>query len=104
VSSDTYILDTNVFLDAANNYYAFDRVPAFWEWLEARFNDGAVRTITMAKDEVDFPPEVAEWLNERTQRPPNRRIEPRDPGRVRQDGGVARVTAIRRGAHCKLHE
>jgi hypothetical protein len=65
VSSDSYIIDTNVLLEAANNYYAFGRVPAFWEWLERQFVAGVVRTLTMVKDEVDFPPEVVSWVAER---------------------------------------
>ena len=29
----TYLLDTNIFIDAKNRYYGFDICPAFWEWL-----------------------------------------------------------------------
>ena len=65
MSNDSYVIDTNVLLEAANNYYAFDRVPAFWEWLERQFIDGVVRTLTMVKDEVDFPPDVVSWVAER---------------------------------------
>lgn len=28
-----YLLDANVLIAAKNSYYAFDRVPEFWEWL-----------------------------------------------------------------------
>lgn len=65
MASDSFIIDTNVLLEAANNYYAFERVPAFWEWLERQFVEGAVRTLTMVKDEVDFPQEVVSWVAER---------------------------------------
>ncbi len=29
-----YLLDANVLIDANRDYYAVDRVPEFWEWLE----------------------------------------------------------------------
>jgi len=28
-----YLLDANVFIDANRDYYSFDMVPEFWEWL-----------------------------------------------------------------------
>ena len=28
-----YVLDTNVFIDAANAYYAFDLAPGYWDFL-----------------------------------------------------------------------
>ena len=28
-----YLLDANVLIDANRDYYSFDRVPEFWEWL-----------------------------------------------------------------------
>ena len=31
----TYLLDANVFIQAKNQYYGFDIVPAFWAWLIA---------------------------------------------------------------------
>ena len=29
-----YLLDTNVFIEAKNRYYAFDIAPGFWTWLD----------------------------------------------------------------------
>ena len=29
-----YLLDSNVFIRAKNDYYDFDICPAFWDWLE----------------------------------------------------------------------
>ncbi len=31
----TYLLDTNVFIQAKNLHYGFDFCPAFWQWLFA---------------------------------------------------------------------
>ncbi|MBF0147506.1 MAG: DUF4411 family protein [Magnetococcales bacterium] len=28
-----YLLDSNVFIEAKNRYYAFDICPGFWEWM-----------------------------------------------------------------------
>ena len=36
-----YVLDTNVFIDAANAYYAFDLAPGYWDFL-VRLFDGSV--------------------------------------------------------------
>ena len=33
-----YVLDTNVFIDAANSYYAFDLVPGYWDFLVQLFS------------------------------------------------------------------
>lgn len=33
-----YVLDTNVFIDAANAYYAFDLAPGYWDFLVQLFN------------------------------------------------------------------
>ena len=32
-----YVLDTNVFIDAANAYYAFDLAPGYWDFLVRLF-------------------------------------------------------------------
>lgn len=62
---ETYIVDTNVLLEAARRYYPMARVPAFWDWLEQQFADEMVATMSMVKDEVDFPQEVVDWLRQR---------------------------------------
>lgn len=33
-TTDTYLLDTNVFIDASKRYYHPNIVPGFWTWLE----------------------------------------------------------------------
>jgi hypothetical protein len=40
-----YLLDANVFIDAKNRYFAFDIVPAFWDWLVAQHRSGNVFTV-----------------------------------------------------------
>ena len=46
-----YVVDSNVFMQAANTYYAFDLVPAFWDWLETRIGTD-IFTITAVKEEI----------------------------------------------------
>jgi hypothetical protein len=48
-----YILDTNVFLEAARNYYAFDIVPRFWKSLIEQAEGGQIKSIDRVKAEID---------------------------------------------------
>ncbi len=48
-----YLLDTNVFIEAAKGYYAFDIAPRFWEVLVAGATSGTLRSIDRVKDEID---------------------------------------------------
>lgn len=44
----TYLLDTDVLIEAKNRYYKFEVAPGFWEWLElANSND-----VVFSNDEV----------------------------------------------------
>lgn len=47
-----YILDTNVFIEAKNQYYMFDVCPGFWEWLVERNRDGLVYSVQAVNDEL----------------------------------------------------
>lgn len=47
-----YLLDANVLMDAARDYYALDRVPEFWAWL-AHLGEQDVATV---------PPEIYDEL------------------------------------------
>lgn len=47
-----YLLDANVLIEAKNRYYAFDVVPAFWDWLELKHGTGLVFTVQKVLDEV----------------------------------------------------
>lgn len=38
-----YLIDTNVLVDAARDYYPLDRVPQFWEWLLDMGKNGALK-------------------------------------------------------------
>lgn len=47
-----YLLDANVLIDAKNRYFAFDIVPAFWDWLIAQHKAGKVFIVQAVHDEV----------------------------------------------------
>ena len=47
-----YVLDTNVFIDAANRYYAFDIAPGFWDSLALLAQAGYVRSIDRVYQEL----------------------------------------------------
>lgn len=58
-----YLLDANVFIDAKNRYFAFDIVPAFWDWLVAQHQDGNVFTVQAVYDEiVGGGDDLAAWM------------------------------------------
>ncbi len=62
----TYVLDSNVFIEAARHYYAFDLVPAFWENLIRNAANGRIQSIDRVKKELDRgKDELAGWANER---------------------------------------
>ena len=48
-----YVLDTNVFIDAANAYYAFDLAPGYWDFLVQLFDSDHAVSIKSVYDEID---------------------------------------------------
>jgi hypothetical protein len=60
-----YLLDTNVFIEAKNRYYAFDLAPGFWEWLEADAGAGVIGSIDEVSDElVAGADDLAQWAKQ----------------------------------------
>ena len=47
-----YVLDTNVFIDAANTYYAFDLTPGYWDFIVRLFDSQRAVSITHVYDEL----------------------------------------------------
>lgn len=47
-----YVLDTNVFIDAANTYYAFDLTPGYWDFIAGLFNSQRAVSITHVYNEL----------------------------------------------------
>lgn len=48
----TYLLDSDVFMDAKNHYYGIDFCPAFWDWLIANNKKGRVFSIEKVNAEI----------------------------------------------------
>lgn len=48
-----YLLDANVFIEAANRYYAFDLVPTFWTELISKNSTGSIGSIDRIRAEIE---------------------------------------------------
>jgi hypothetical protein len=61
----TYLLDTNVFIEAKNRYYGLDFCPAFWHWLVEQNTAGRVFSIDKVADEIaQGDDELAHWMRD----------------------------------------
>lgn len=61
----TYLLDTNIFIEAKNRHYGFDFCPAFWEWLGRSNQTGNVFSIEQVQDElIGGADELAAWARD----------------------------------------
>lgn len=68
----TYLLDANVFIEAARRYYGFDLVPQFWEWIMAAHDRGLVMTVQKVADEIAPGDDLHDWFS----RLPSSFVEP----------------------------
>lgn len=48
----TYLIDTNVLIEAKDRYYNFERVPAFWSWMEAEHEKGLLFSVAKVLTEL----------------------------------------------------
>lgn len=62
----TYLLDTNVFIQARNLHYGFDFCPAFWDWLIAKHAAGMVFSVEKVGDELyAVDDDLSDWAKAR---------------------------------------
>lgn len=62
MNGSTYVLDANVFIEAARRYYAFDLVPPFWKSLIHHAATGQIQSIDRIQKELERgKDELAEW-------------------------------------------
>lgn len=47
-----YLIDTNIFIESAYRFYAFDICPGFWDFLEKILNLGYAKSIINVYDEI----------------------------------------------------
>ncbi len=60
----SYLLDSNIFIQAKNLHYGFDFCPAFWDWLEASNAGGNVFSVEKVGDELlAGSDELAAWAS-----------------------------------------
>jgi hypothetical protein len=62
-------LDTNVFIEAKNRYYTFERVPQFWVFLDGQLSAGSLCSPKLVYDElVAYKDHLATWIRGRKDR------------------------------------
>jgi len=62
----SYLLDTNVFVQAHRYFYPFDFVPGFWDWLEREHLKGTLASIAFVASELtDGTDVLADWARDR---------------------------------------
>jgi len=60
-----YVLDSDVFIRASRQYYAFDLAPGFWLFLVRHAEAGTVRSIDWVKRELERgKDELAQWVKD----------------------------------------
>jgi hypothetical protein len=65
--AQTYLLDSNIFIEAAKRYYAFDLVPTFWDKIVENAESGNIITIDRVLDEVLVgQDDLADWCYDNT--------------------------------------
>lgn len=58
-----FVLDANVFIEAARRYYAFDLAPGFWESLIDHAGNGRIYSIDRVKQELERGnDDLATWV------------------------------------------
>lgn len=61
-----YLIDSNIFIEAKNRYYAFDLAPSFWNFLDKAFLGPDVRSIDpVYKELTKQNDELADWIKAR---------------------------------------
>lgn len=62
MTSTTYLLDANVFIQAKNQHYGFDFCPGFWNWLILMNKSQKVFSIQKVAQEIDDgKDELSDW-------------------------------------------
>ena len=64
------LLDTNLFIQAKDQYYRFDTFPCFWHWLDIALTSGRLASIETIRDELlKGKDELADWIDARNSSP-----------------------------------
>lgn len=66
MEAPVFVLDANVFIEAAKRYYAFDLAPPFWENLIRYSENGRIKSIDRVKHELERQKDdLAKWVKEK---------------------------------------
>ncbi|MEZ5721406.1 MAG: DUF4411 family protein [Paracoccaceae bacterium] len=57
-----FVVDSNVFIQAANSYYAFDIVPKFWDWIEGRIGEELYTVVPVKEEILKQNDDLSEWF------------------------------------------
>ena len=61
-----YLLDTDVFIQAANMHYGFDICPAFWDWIDRLHHQNKIFSIPQVRNEILIGRgELIAWVSDR---------------------------------------
>lgn len=93
-----YLLDSDVLINAKNRHYAFDIVPAFWDWLVRAHDLRLVYTVERCAQEVRAgADELADWIR---RLPPTFSVSPgsQDQSALQQVSAWAAAAPYRPGA------
>lgn len=59
-----FYLDSNVLIQAKNQYYRFENFPSFWEWIKKKCEDGKIKTSKIVLDELlKGKDELSKWVS-----------------------------------------
>src|SRR5436190_22758401 len=62
----SYVIDTNVFIEAKDEWYGFDFCPAFWDWLVDANRDGRAFSIEQVENELQgIDDGLSQWSRDR---------------------------------------
>jgi len=62
----TYLIDSNIFIQAQNEYYCMDICPGFWDFLSERFHSGELISIRQVYDEISHKDDpIYEWVKDK---------------------------------------
>lgn len=60
-----YLLDANVLIRADEDYYGFDQVPQFWQWLYAQCQAGNIKMpLEIWQEVAGSRTQLGEWIND----------------------------------------
>ena len=61
-----YLLDSNIFIQAKNEYYGFDLCPGFWDWLKQQNQADKVFSIERVQVELSrVSDDLSQWATDR---------------------------------------